>query len=314
MSVAESQRIDFEDLADEPMPAAPVPLVGPLGAKQVHLAQVAPNPFNKRKIRLNHPKTRELADSIEDVGMLQPCPAVSREAFLTAFPKLAAKIGSAELVQVAGARRRAAIELLGRQVLDVVVNDQVVADSVKFLISILDENLEREELDPMEEAEQVNEILLEMGDKTQKMDLAARLKKSPTWVSHVLARLKLDPEVQELLRAGRLSATDVRGLHKKPAGTHMTLMQDKLTGGGGDDDATPTSSGKTLSPEQLRQRRWGATPVETAKRYAQDASDPQLMELIKALQDVLMQRRQPVEPAVANGVGRPDDARGPVAP
>jgi ParB family chromosome partitioning protein len=128
---------------------------------------------------------RELADSIREQGIVQPL--IVRE-----------RNGHLELI--AGERRWRAAQLLGLAEVPVILRQ---ADDQAVLELALIENLQRENLNPIEEAQGYSQ-LVEQFRLTQE-EVAARVGKSRAVVANALRLLKLAPEIQRYMREGRLS-------------------------------------------------------------------------------------------------------------
>jgi ParB family chromosome partitioning protein len=128
---------------------------------------------------------RELADSIKEQGIVQPL--IVRE-----------RGGGFELI--AGERRWRAAQLLGLKEVPVIVRE---ADDRAVLELALIENLQRENLNAIEEAQGYAELIGRF-QLTQE-DVAAKVGKSRAQVANALRLLKLAPVLQGFLREGRLS-------------------------------------------------------------------------------------------------------------
>src|SRR5438477_12521762 len=148
------------------------------------LERVRPSPFQPRK-EFAPEALQELADSIRAQGIIQPLIVRQREGFF-------------ELI--AGERRWRAAQLLGLHEVPVIVRE---ADDAAVLELALIENLQRENLNPLEEARGFAQ-LIEQFRLTQE-EAATKVGKSRVAITNTLRLLKLPSEVQEHLRAGRLS-------------------------------------------------------------------------------------------------------------
>jgi ParB family chromosome partitioning protein len=167
---------------------------GESAARQVPVERIVPNPRQPRQ-RFDAPRIAALAASIQSQGVLQPLlvrPSKTRpEAF--------------ELV--AGERRLRALKLLGWPQVPVVIRD--IPDD-GLLEAALVENLQREPLTPMEEAEAYRN-LLDIHGYTQER-LAERLGRDRTTVANMVRLLALPPSLREDLDVGRLSVGHGRAL------------------------------------------------------------------------------------------------------
>jgi ParB family chromosome partitioning protein len=157
----------------------------------LELDAVLPNPRQPRR-HFDPEGLEELASSIREVGVLQPI--LVRET-----------PGGYELV--AGERRLRASKMAGRttipaRVVEVTPQDQHVLALV--------ENLQRQDLSPVEEARSLAE-LLERSGMTQ-MELARRIGRSQAAVANKLRLLKLAPPVQKLVEEGKLGERQARAL------------------------------------------------------------------------------------------------------
>lgn len=148
------------------------------------LARIVPCPFQPRK-DFSAETLQELADSIKEQGIVQPL--IVRE-----------KNGHLELI--AGERRWRAAQLLKLTEVPVILRQ---ADDRAVLELALIENLQRENLNPIEEAQGYAQ-LIENFQLTQDA-VAVKVGKSRTVVANALRLLKLAPELQGYLRDGRLS-------------------------------------------------------------------------------------------------------------
>ena len=166
--------------------ALPPPVEGPLGeaVQRVALDRIRPCPFQPRK-HFSEEALRELADSIREQGIVQPL--------------IVRPVGEAfELI--AGERRWRAAQMLGLAEAPVLVRE---ADDRVALELALIENLQRENLNPIEEAQGYAQ-LIDQFQLTQEM-AAAKVGRSRVVVANSLRLLKLDPEVQAQVRDSRLS-------------------------------------------------------------------------------------------------------------
>lgn len=181
-----------EDVAEFPLPPVGVPSEG---LEMIPVEMITPNPYQPRLL-LDEDEIRELADSIRQVGLLQP---------LLVRPV----DGGYELV--AGERRLRAAKQAG---LDRVPALVVEVDPHSQQLLALVENLQRKNLSAVEEARCLEDLL----DKTgwSQGELAKRLGRSQAAVANKIRLLKLDPEVQELVVSGRLSERHARSLLSVP--------------------------------------------------------------------------------------------------
>ncbi len=169
------------------------PELQPGEAQKLRITSILPNPMQPRRSFVQA-ELEELAASIAENGLLQPV-----------VVRAAAGADSYELI--AGERRLRAVGILGWDEVPVIVRD---ASDRTLLVLALVENLQREALNPLEEAEGYAS-LGEQFDMKQ-ADIAAAVGKDRSTVANLLRLLKLPVSVRRLVERGRLSAGHARAL------------------------------------------------------------------------------------------------------
>ena len=180
--------------------------------QRVPLGRIRPCPFQPRK-DFSPETLRELADSIQEQGIVQPLIVRERE-------------GHLELI--AGERRWRAAQLLGLAEVPVILRE---ADDRAVLELALIENLQRENLNPIEEAHGYAQLVEQFQLKQE--EVAVKVGKSRAVVANSLRLLKLAPEIQTHLRDGRISvghAKVILGLANERQQKHATdrILRDGL--------------------------------------------------------------------------------------
>ena len=170
-----------------------VPAVGQPGVMDVPVTAIRPNPLQPRR-RFTPEGLAELADSIRQHGLLQPV-VVSR-----------APEGGYHLV--AGERRWRAAQLAGLARIPAVVRE-AAADRDLLALALI-ENLQREDLTPIEEARAFHHLRAELGLSQE--TIAQQVGKDRSTVANALRLLQLPLELQELVDGGTLSAGHARAL------------------------------------------------------------------------------------------------------
>ncbi len=179
------------------------------GVVRLPLSALRPNPHQPRR-RFSEESLKELADSIREKGLLQP---------LLVRPK-----GEGYEV-VAGERRYRAALLAGLTEVPALVRD--LTDQEALEIALV-ENLQREDLSPVEEARGY-QALLGMG-LTQE-EVARRVGKARPTVANALRLLQLPEEVLEALEEGRISAGHARALLMLPEEKRLWGLREILEKG-----------------------------------------------------------------------------------
>lgn len=163
------------------------------GLRSLPLDRLRPNRLQPRT-EFDEKALGELAASITTHGVVQPLVVTAR--------------GDGDYTIVAGERRWRAARRAGLAEVPVVLRE--VADERHLLETALVENIQRADLNPLEEAEAYRK-LREIAGLSQE-ELAARVGKARTTVANSLRLLKLPEEIQDLVRAGRLTAGQARPL------------------------------------------------------------------------------------------------------
>lgn len=162
------------------------------GVREIPVSQISPNRFQPRQ-RFDQEKLAELAESIREHGVVQP--VVVRPVD-----------GGYELV--VGERRWRAAQQAGLKTIPAVIKD--VGSDVDVLEVALVENLQREDLNPMEEASAYQYLINEFG-LTQE-EVARRVGRSRSQVANTLRLLNLDGDIQGEIQAGNLTMGHAKAL------------------------------------------------------------------------------------------------------
>ena len=157
----------------------------------LNINRIEPNKNQPRK-EFNEDALQELADSIKQFGVIEPLVVVKRKGYY-------------ELI--AGERRWRAARLAGLKEVPVVMKDY---DDQQIVEIALIENIQREDLNPIEEAHAYERLIQEFN-LTQD-EVAERVSKSRTTVTNALRLLKLTEKVQQMLIDDMLSTGHVRAL------------------------------------------------------------------------------------------------------
>lgn len=164
----------------------------PLPTTEIAIARIRPNPAQPRR-HFAEAELAELADSIRSKGVLQPI-------LLRPDPKTA---GDFQIV--AGERRWRAAQKAGLQTLPAVVR---TLDELQVLEIAIIENVQRQDLNPIEEAEAYGQLMKRFG-RTQE-GLADSVGKSRVHIANTLRLLKLPETARDMVRDGRVSAGHAR--------------------------------------------------------------------------------------------------------
>ncbi len=163
------------------------------GIGKIPVANIDPNPRQPRS-RFDADALEALAASIREVGVLQPIVVGPADA-------------DGRHVLVAGERRLRASKLAGLDQIPAVVRE---SDDAARLAEALIENVQREDLGPLEEAEAYHSLMEDFDMRHE--DVAQRVGKSRSAVTNAVRLLNLPGQIQGLLADGRISAGAGRAL------------------------------------------------------------------------------------------------------
>jgi len=175
--------------------------------QNVSLDRIHPSPFQPRK-DFSADALQELAESIKAQGVIQPL--IVRE-----------RLGGFELI--AGERRWRAAQLLGLKEVPAIVRE---ADDRTVLELALIENLQRENLNPLEEAQGYQQLIEQF--ELRQEDVAVKVGKSRALVANSLRLLKLDRDVQNYLRNGQISVGHAKVILALPGTAEQKLAAERI--------------------------------------------------------------------------------------
>ena len=178
-----------------------------LKIETVAIDRVIPNPYQPRKV-FSDAALQELADSILEHGLMQP---------------ITVRMIGNSYELIAGERRLKASKLAGLETIPAVIVEVTTKDSA---VLALIENLQRENLNFLEESQAYHKIMQDYGYTQQ--ELAATLGKNQSTVANKLRVLKLSPMVQKLLVENNLTERHARALLKLPNEEYQLMALEKV--------------------------------------------------------------------------------------
>lgn len=176
------------------------------GLHSVALDRIEPNP-NQPRQAFSQEGLRELAQSIAEQGLLQPLLVRHHPTKQDCYQI------------IAGERRWRASSLAGLNLVPVLIRE--ISDSEALVIGLV-ENLQRQDLNPVEEAQALGRLLEEL--RISQDDLARRLGRSRSAVANSLRLLHLSPEMLTALSEARISAGQARTLLAIPDEEARTFL------------------------------------------------------------------------------------------
>lgn len=210
--------VAFENTAPAIEPANPpvVPASSPVSERvsydgaqiqEIDINLIVPNPYQPRKI-FEPTALEELSASIKEHGVIQPLVVIKKD-------------HGYELV--VGERRFRASQLAGMQKVPAIIKGEMI-DQTKLEVALI-ENIQRQELNPIEEA-QAYDKLIKQFSLTQEQ-VAKKVGKSRPAVANTVRLLNLPAEVQRLVIEGKLSEGHARALLGLTDPEKMILMAKK---------------------------------------------------------------------------------------
>lgn len=159
--------------------------------KQIDISDIKPNPYQPRKtFDENH--LNDLADSIKQYGILQPI--VLRKTVQGYYI-------------VVGERRFRASKIAGLKYVSAIIKDLTDEDMMELAVI---ENLQREDLNAIEEAESYQRLMTDL--KITQQEVAKRLSKSRPYIANMLRLLHLPKKIADMVKGGRLTSAHGRTL------------------------------------------------------------------------------------------------------
>lgn len=248
-----------------PPPSVPVirpePGTSPIpGIRRVPLDVVGPSPLQPRR-DFTEEALRELADSIREQGIIQP---------LVVRP-----VGN-KLELIAGERRWRAARLAG--LTEVPVIERTATDREVLELALI-ENLQRENLNPLEEAQGYAQLQAQFS-LTQEQ-VAQKVGRSRVAVTNALRLLKLAPELHEALRSGQLSTGHAKVLLGLPTPSLQISAADQVRSRGLSVRQTEELVTQLLAPQPARSST--SAPIPSTR-------DPHVLDVENRLRDRLATR------------------------
>ncbi|MFC1751682.1 ParB/RepB/Spo0J family partition protein [Patescibacteria group bacterium] len=233
------------------------------GVFLVEVSKIKPNTMQPRRV-FDDVKLKELSESIRQYGVLQPLVVVRQER----------EVPNGTFVEyelIAGERRWRASKLAGVNQVPVVIREEP-SEKVKLEIALI-ENLQREDLDPLERAEAFHQLIKEFDMRHHEVGL--KVGKSREFVSNTVRLLTLPDEIKEGLRHGLIAEGHTRPLlslnknKDEQASLYKEIIYRKMT----------VREAELLSRRIVKER--------TLRKIRGEREDPDSQVLEKQLSDVL---------------------------
>jgi ParB family chromosome partitioning protein len=203
---------------------------------ELPVLQIRPNPFQPRQ-HFDPERLRELADSIRQQGVIQP---------------ILVRRGAEGFELLAGERRLRAAQMAGYDTIPALVKS---ANDQEALEVALLENLQREDLNPVEEARAYQRLQVEF--QLTQDEVAQRVGRDRSSVTNMLRLLRLPPSLQADIEAGRLSMGHARALLALDSEEAQQRLRDQILADG-------LSVRETENQVRVEKRRRVAKPLKPA--------------------------------------------------
>lgn len=167
------------------------------GLREIKLTEIQPNPHQPRK-HFSQEAIQELSITIQNHGVIQPI-VVQKNNTGSGF------------ILISGERRLRACKVAGFVKIPAIVREVSEADMMELALI---ENLQREDLNPLEEAQAYQNLIEKRGLKIT--DLALRVGKNRSTLSNLIRLLALPKQVQDWVKEGKLTEGQVRPLLSLP--------------------------------------------------------------------------------------------------
>ena len=245
--------------------------------------QIGPNLYQPRTT-FNEEELQELADSIKEVGVLQPIvvrkrpqeqidEAKRRQSEEHAADRFAGRMDS-EYELIMGERRWRASQLAGLTEIPVIV--KTTSDEYMLRDALL-ENLHRVALNPLEEAAAYQQMIDEFG-LTQKQ-LAQSVSKSRPQIANTLRLMNLPASVQKKVAAGQLSSGHARALlgldtDEEREQLAQRIIDEGLSVRSVEEIVSMSANKETRKPKTNRNNPWAGSPIQQhlSERFATKVS------------------------------------------
>lgn len=201
-----SENINFEEVEKEIVESATEKDI-----KNIPISEIRSNPFQPRRV-FDEEKLQELSESIKEHGLFQPI-IVKKS------------IKGYELV--AGERRTKACKLAGFTEIPAIVRD--FTDEEMMEVALL-ENIQREDLNPIEEAEAYANMLKKTSITQE--ELAKKVSKSRSYITNVLGLCSLPEAVKDLVAKGQISMAHAKILSKMEDQDYVISLAYKIINSG----------------------------------------------------------------------------------
>lgn len=210
---------------------------------QINLSELRSNPYQPRQV-FDEEKLQELADSIKEFGVIEP---------------IIVKKSIKGYEIIAGERRVKASIMADKKTIPAVIKD--FTDEEMMQIALL-ENIQREDLSPIEEAEAYRNLIASLG-LTQE-EFSKRIGKSRSYITNMLGLLRLPKSIQKMVLDKKISMGHARVLSKLEDKDKIVEIANKIV----NEDISVRKLEELLSnPDYLRKKPISRVSKNSVSRY-----------------------------------------------
>jgi ParB family chromosome partitioning protein len=208
---------------------------------EIPLSEIRSNPYQPRK-EFDEEALKELADSIKEHGIIQP---------------IIVKKSIKGYEIVAGERRTRASKMAGKTTIPAIIKDYTDQEMMEIALA---ENILRQNLNPIEEAEQFKKIIDTTGNTQE--EVAKKFGKSRSYITNLLGLLDLPDTTKNYVTERKISMGHARVLSKISDENKVNELANKII----EDDLSVRDTEKIASSDALeRKNKINRTPVYSAK-------------------------------------------------
>ena len=208
---------------------------------EIPLAEIRSNPYQPRK-EFDEDALQELADSIKEHGVIQP---------------IIVKKSIKGYEIVAGERRTRASKMAGKEKIPAIIKDYTDQEMMEIALA---ENILRQNLNPIEEAEQFKKIIDSTG--LTKEEVAKKFGKSRSYITNLLGLLDLPETTKKYVTERKISMGHARALSKISDEKKVNELAYKII----EDDLSVRDTEKLASSNEIsKKNKINRTPVYSAK-------------------------------------------------
>lgn len=229
----------------------------------VEVSKIDANPDQPRR-EFDEDALKELSASIRKYGVLQP--------LLVSKVEVSSPKGlDVSYRLIAGERRLRAARMAGLPHVPVIIRDDFHQESDRLEVALI-ENVQREDLNPLEEADAYHRLAKEFG--LTQAEIAQKVSKSREVVANAIRLLNLPPDIREALRDGKISRAHARALLAFSDTDKQRDMYQQILNGGVSSKDVESAASAINDPHKVKKARPDGKFTELEKNLAETLGTP----------------------------------------